>query len=227
MKVIIVEDDPMVADINKKYLEKMINVQVIATFRNARDAMIYLQNTKVDLIILDFYMPEMSGLEFLYNLRKEKNDVDVIMVTAANDLASIQSAITLGILDYLVKPFEYDRFERAIKKFQMKRKLLDRNGEFSQEDIDCLIKLQESSPATLQKNHEKGIQEATLWTLYECIKKVYPRTATCGELAEISHLSKVTVRRYMNYLVENDQAESIIDYETGGRPSVQYKFKKN
>lgn len=226
-KVIIVEDDPMVADINKKYLEKMLDIQVEATFRNAKDALIYLQNSKVDLILLDCYMPNMSGLELLYVLRNKKIDVDVIMVTAANDIENIQTAITLGILDYLVKPFEYERFESAIKKFLTKRKMLERNKEFSQEVIDRLLILQEAVPSRFPKIYEKGIQEATLSLLYESIKKIYPNTATCGELSEIAHVSKVTVRRYMNYLVENNQAESVIDYETGGRPSIQYKFKNN
>ena len=226
MRVIIVEDDPMVASINKRYLEKMSDVKVTAVFRNARDAMAYLQEHTADLILLDYFMSELSGLEFLYQLRKEKNPIDVIMVTAANDLASIQTAITLGIVDYLVKPFEYERFEAAMRKFKMKRKLLKKSKEFSQEDIDTLIRLEETAPAGNAKPYEKGIQEATLCMLRDCIKKTYPRTATCGELAEKSNLSKVTVRRYMNYLVENNQAESIIDYETGGRPSVLYKYKK-
>ncbi|MGN1230844.1 MAG: response regulator [Anaerotignum sp.] len=226
-RVIIVEDDPMVASINKKYLEKMSDVQVVGVFRNAKAAAEFLRQAKADLILLDYYMPEMSGLEFLHSLRKEKNEIDVIMVTAANDLSSIQSAITLGILDYLVKPFEYERFEAAIRKFQMKHKLLERNREFSQAEIDDLIHLQEPSATSgCPKIYEKGIQEATLKILTDCIRKAYPQTATCGELAEKTHLSKVTVRRYMNYMVENNQAESIIDYETGGRPSVQYKYKK-
>lgn len=224
IRVIIVEDDPMVASINKKYLEKMADVAVVGVFRSAKSAAAFLKKASADLILLDYYMPEMSGLDFLHQLRKEKNEIDVIMVTAANDLASIQSAITLGILDYLVKPFEYERFEAAIRKFQAKHKMLSKNREFSQAEIDDLIHLQETSAA--QKVYEKGIQEATLKTLTDCIKSIYPGTATCGELAEQSHLSKVTVRRYMNYMVENNHAESIIDYETGGRPSVQYKYKK-
>lgn len=227
IRVMIVEDDPMVAAINKKYLEKMPEIKVIAVFRNAMDAMSFLEKDTVDLILLDLYMPQISGLEFLHYLRKEKNNIDVIMVTAANDQESIQSAITLGIVDYLVKPFEFERFEKAIKKVQMRYDIFKKNKELSQEQIDQLIRLGEAASSEPQKVYEKGIQEATLSVLRDCIRNMYPKTATCGELAEVTHLSKVTVRRYMNYLVEKNQAESNIDYETGGRPSVLYRYKMN
>lgn len=221
-KVIIIEDDPMVAAINKQYLERTAEMNVVATFHNGKDAWDFMQQKKIDLIILDLYMPEMTGLEFLSLIRQNKLGADVIMVTAANNLESIQEAMNLGILDYLVKPFEYERFHLAIEKYLMKHKLMDSNLTFSQKDIDSLVALQQTKPSA-PREFQKGIQEATLRTLLDSLKKASPAPMTSEELAQTTKLSKVTVRRYMNYLIENNQAASEIDYKTGGRPSVLYR----
>ena len=108
-KAMIIEDDPMVAAINKQYLEKSKDMNVVATFQNGRDALDFLQQKQIDLIILDLFLPEMTGLEFLHRIREQNWNVEVIMVTAANNINSIQEAMHLGILDYLVKPFEIGR----------------------------------------------------------------------------------------------------------------------
>ncbi|MDD2978523.1 MAG: response regulator [Hespellia sp.] len=222
-KVIIIEDDPMVAAINKQYLEKSPGMNVVATFHNGKDAWDFLQQKKIDLILLDLFMPEMTGLEFLSLIRQHKRDIDVIMVTAANNMEAVKEAMLLGILDYLVKPFEYERFRLAIEKYQMKHKLLDSSVVFTQEDVDSLVSLSRAKESSVPKEYQKGIQEATLRTLLECLQKALPSSLTSEELARETNLSKVTVRRYMNYLIESNRALSEIDYKTGGRPRIHYK----
>ena len=222
-KAMIIEDDPMVAAINKQYLEKSKDMNVVATFQNGRDALDFLQQKQIDLIILDLFLPEMTGLEFLHRIREQNWNVEVIMVTAANNINSIQEAMHLGILDYLVKPFEYERFHLAIEKYEMKQRLLHSNVAFDQADIDSLVTLNQEKAPTEPPEYQKGIQEATLRTLLKCLKEANSDSLTCEELAKQTGLSKVTVRRYMNYLIERDQASSEIDYRTGGRPSIHYK----
>ena len=104
-KVLIVEDDPMVAMINEQYVKKNKNFELVGKCSDGLSALEFLEHNEVDLIVLDVYMPHMDGFETLRRIRNKQIAVEVIMVTAANDRCSVEEALHLGIVDYLVKPF--------------------------------------------------------------------------------------------------------------------------
>lgn len=116
-RTVIIEDDAVITQLNKRYVEKDSRFQVVRTFSAAHPALFWLRSNPVDLIILDVYMPQMSGLELLRALRAEGVDADVIMVTSANDAATIEAFMRLGVADYLIKPFGYERFQLALRTF--------------------------------------------------------------------------------------------------------------
>ena len=103
--VVIIEDDPMITRLNRRYVEQDSRFAVLQTFSAAHPALFWLQRNPIDLIILDVYMPQMSGTELLMQLRAKGVDADVIMVTSANDAKTVNDAVRLGAVDYLVKPF--------------------------------------------------------------------------------------------------------------------------
>ena len=105
-RTVIIEDDAVITQLNKRYVEKDSRFQVVRTFSAAHPALFWLRSNPVDLIILDVYMPQMSGLELLRALRAEGVDADVIMVTSANDAATIEAFMRLGVADYLIKPLD-------------------------------------------------------------------------------------------------------------------------
>lgn len=222
IKTVIIEDDLMVASINNQFALKTPGVQVVATFHNGKDALAFLKETKVDLLLLDLYMPEFSGLELLTELRRQNQDVDVIMITAANDVAHVKEALHLGIVDYLVKPFRYERFAEAMDKFLVRRKVMKSGMDFTQEDIDQLVNIQPPSSRSKEMEMQKGIQRKTLEIIRSCLTTHDSEYLTSEQIAEETGLSKVTVRRYMNFLIEQNEASSQVDYSTGGRPRVEY-----
>ena len=226
IEAIIVEDDPMVAQINKKYMESFQQIKIRAVFRNGAEALEYIREKNPRLIILDMYMPKMTGMELLRIIRAENIKSDVIMVTAANEVEKVDESLRLGIVDYLVKPFEYDRFRKAVTKFLKKANILDQGSTLSQETVDKLINTVESDgdePNVLKK----GIQQLTLNHISSCITVNPHESFTCEDLAVKVKLSKVTVRRYLNYLIEQDKLESAVDYGTGGRPSLVYRLRNS
>lgn len=225
LKTVIVEDDRMVAAINAQYAERTSGVQVVATFHNGRDALAFLEQTEVDLLLLDLYMPEFSGVELLTELRRRGSNVDVIFITAANDAPHIQEALQLGAIDYLIKPFRYERFEEALDKVVMRRKVMDSGLEFTQSDIDDMIRMRRPNPESRTAELEKGIQRQTLEKIRENLRKSAPKYRTTEQIAADTVLSKVTVRRYLNYLIGTGEAQSRVDYSTGGRPCVEYRAK--
>lgn len=223
IKTVIVEDDLMVASINQQFALKTPGVNVIATFHNGKDALAFLNKTKVDLLLLDFYMPEITGLELLAKLRNEGNDVDVIMITAANDAVHINEALHLGIVDYLVKPFKYERFSEAMDKYMLRKTVMKKGMKFTQKDIDQLIHLQKPSKQSKEMDLQKGLQHQTLDKIRNSLSNHENEYLTSEQIASETELSKVTVRRYMNYLIEQSEITSVVDYSTGGRPSILYK----
>lgn len=138
-KVLIIEDDPMVAMINGQYVSKNPLFTVSASFRNGQEALDFLETNSVDLIVLDVFMPYMDGIETLKKIRERKISSEVIMVTAANDSATIEQTMHLGVIDYLIKPFAYERFQVALEKFVSQQKILKSGDVLDQSLIDNMI----------------------------------------------------------------------------------------
>ena len=220
-KVLIVEDDPMVSMINEQYVNRNKAFRVAGTCKDGKSALAYLENNDVDLIVLDVYMPLMDGFETLRQIRKNKKSVDIIMVTAANDRASLEEALHLGVVDYLVKPFTYDRFRIALDKYVSQVAALKDLDTLNQKNIDFII---ENAYKKSEELYPKGIQEKTLQTILDEMKKNPSKWMTGDEIAERIGLTGVTVRRYLNHLTEKGILFSEIDYETGGRPCMRYKL---
>lgn len=219
--VLIVEDDPMVAMINEQYIARNSNFHVIDICGDGQKAIDLLERTKVDLVVMDVYMPVVNGLEAMRALRNKQIDADFIMVTAANDRETLEEALRLGVIDYLVKPFTFDRFQKALDKFLLQRQAFHEVDSLNQKTIDSIITTQRHSAAP-----PKGVQIKTLNLLYETLKNTQGAWLTGEEIAQISGLTSVTVRRYMNYLAETGKINCEINYETGGRPCMKYKSKE-
>ncbi len=118
IKVLIVEDDPMVAALNKQYVEQMDGFTLSGTAANTDEAIGHMAQIKIDLILLDVYMPGLNGIDFLRQIREQNEDVDVILITAASEMEQIQQSLRLGAIDYLIKPFEFDRFQEALTRYK-------------------------------------------------------------------------------------------------------------
>lgn len=220
-KVLIVEDDPMVAMINEQYVSRNKSFSVIGKCKDGKSALEFLAEQEADLIILDVFMPYADGFETLRQIRKNKTSVDVIMVTAANDKESLEEALHLGVVDYLVKPFTFERFQIALDKYVAQVDALKDLGVLNQKNIDFII---DNSRKRNEELHPKGIQEKTLQLILEHLREHNEEWLTGDEIAEKTGLTGVTVRRYMNYLAESGTVLGEMNYETGGRPCMRYQI---
>ena len=222
-RVLIVEDDPMVAMINEQYVNRNKQFSVVGKCKDGTSALGFLDKQEVDLIILDVFMPYQDGFETLRQIRKNKTSVDVIMVTAANDKESLEEALHLGVVDYLVKPFTFERFRIALDKYVAHTAALNGLDTLNQKNIDFII---ENSHKKSDELYPKGIQEKTMQIILDEMRKNPSRWTTGAEISERIGLTGVTVRRYLNYLTEKGILLSEIDYETGGRPCMMYRLSK-
>ena len=225
-KVIIIEDDPMVASINKQYVELTPSFQVEGIFKSGITALQYLKDSDVDLIILDYYTPLMNGDEFIDQLHAAGKIPSIIMVTSANDAETVHKLISRGVIDYLVKPFEYERFKAALKRFAIRQGELEASvSDLRQTQIDRFFSGTDTSAKEAPLT--KGLNRQTLSMIRTFLIENPDSVWSSEQISEQIHRSRITARRYLNYLVEIGELVSTIDYQTGGRPSIKYRYVKN
>ena len=224
IRVIIVEDDPMVSQLNAQYLSQFPQLRVEAVFSNGRDALEYLKTHEIQLAVVDVYMPMLNGLELLRSIRSSGIQTGIIMITAATEMSVVEEALRLGIEDYIIKPFAFSRLQEAVQKYLGRMSLVKSSKRADQAVVDKLL----SSDFSLEdrsRDLRKGLNGKTLRSIENLLREERDQAHTCESISQSSGLSKVTVRNYLNYLIETGQLESSIDYGTGGRPRVLYKLK--
>lgn len=113
MKILVVEDEKDLNKIITKYLKKS-NYSVDSAY-NGEEALDYINVGEYDVIILDIMMPKMNGYDFIKRIRRDKNNVAVLMLTAKDSLEDKVKGLDLGADDYLVKPFEFDELLARIR----------------------------------------------------------------------------------------------------------------
>lgn len=221
--VLIVEDDPMVSMINEQYVLKNSDFTIAGTCRNGQEAIDFLKTQTADLILLDVFMPIMNGTETLKKIRDMNISSEVIMITAANDTSTIEETMHLGVLDYLIKPFAYERFNVSLQKFKTKMQILNGNDVVNQNSLDSLIANNTQISVTENSTSlPKGIQKNTLEHVNQYFQKD-PGWHTVDMISEALGISVVTIRNYLNFLVKEQIIKEDINYNTGGRPSMIYK----
>ncbi|MDR2422118.1 MAG: response regulator [Deltaproteobacteria bacterium] len=223
LKVIVIEDDPMVAQINRVYLGRLPKVSVEATLPNGREALKWLKGHQADLAVLDVYMPDLNGLEFLRLARSQGIKIDALMVTAANDPSLVEELLRLGVVDYLVKPFTEARFIEAMVNYMAKKETLNCVGGLYHARIDRLLG---GVVEGLAPELSKGLQPATWNLILDSLAQGHGQYMNCEDVAARVELSKVTIRRYLKNMAAAKLLDCRVDYETGGRPSVRYRVKR-
>ncbi|UOE95222.1 response regulator [Alkalihalobacillus sp. LMS39] len=217
INVLIVEDDPMVVEVNSGFLEKLPSFRLCGTATTAKEAHEKINDLKPNLILLDMYLPDGFGLEVIKSIRDQEMKCDVIMITAARDTETVHEVFRLGAIDYLVKPFRFERFKSAMEVYLKMWKKLNHSSTLNQADIDA-FKLTTQADTYLPK----GLSENTLrQVLLKLVEQNEPVTAE--QLASILGMARVTVRRYLEYLEKTEKVQVEIQYGSVGRPSHYYR----
>ncbi|MFC0560588.1 response regulator [Halalkalibacter alkalisediminis] len=223
IKVLILDDDPMVAEFNKRYLNEVEGYELAAMAKSFTEAMEVIKTVDIDLLLLDIYMAGKNGLELLQHIRtKNKWKIDVILVTAADDVDSIQTALRYGAVDYIIKPFEFERFNQALTTYREKYHLLNKQNSFNQAELDRKILHQnESKHASLPK----GLTPNTLKVIVDAILEKRDEPFSTDEIAERVQVSRVSVRKYIKFLKEMGVLGERMTYGAIGRPVYLYVNK--
>ena len=222
VRVLVVEDEPLLAEAHAAYTERVDGFAVAAVVHTAQRALAALRTHPVDLILLDLHLPDMNGLELCRSLRAAGIGTDVLVVTSARDLAVVRSAVSLGVTHYLLKPFTFATFrEKLLGYARYRSQMLGAEPVAAQHEIDrAFAALRGSSPDALPKGLDQGTLDLVLGVLRAA------DTATglsATEVAARMGASRVTARRYLEHLAEAGQVARSPRYGGPGRPEVEYR----
>jgi len=225
IRILIVEDDPMVASLNSRLIQTMADFTVAGIANDAKEALELLQKGNVDLMLLDIYMPGMNGLEMLAKVRDLRCPVDVLVVSAARDSNSIQLALRNGAVDYLIKPFDFERLRHALQSYGQRSNLLQNHEKLTQQDLDNRILSKD--PAEIEAGQlPKGLDRHTLAMINSYLQEL-TAPFTTDELSRQVGISRVSVRKYLDYFCDIGHLSKEASYGAVGRPVFRYSKNSN
>ncbi|MGV9564135.1 response regulator [Streptomyces sp. NPDC003480] len=228
IRILVVDDDFRVGQIHSEYVHRVEGFQVVGEAATVAEALAAVRSLQPDLMLLDVFLPDGSGLDILRQLSQDQGDArpDALMITADHDITSVRAAMKLGAIGYLVKPFgSADLAERLIAY----RQLRDRVAAFSrtttadQADVDALFSA--ARPPAVPRVPAKGHSAPTLTAIHQALRSA--RTAlSAAEAAEATGVSRATAQRYLSYLVKEGTVRLELRYGTNGRPEHRYRIAR-
>ncbi|GIH25964.1 transcriptional regulatory protein [Acrocarpospora phusangensis] len=221
ISVLVVEDEEITAEANRVYVERVPGFQVAGVVRSGGEALRFLRRQSVDLILLDLYLPDLHGLEVCRAIRGAGILCDVMVITSARDLSVVRSAVSVGVTQYLLKPFTFAALADKLRQYARFRSSVDASGTASgQGEVDDAFAALRG-PA--RSHLPKGLTQPTLEAVVAEL-----RTAAEGlsaqSVATSLGVSRVTARRYLEHLTETGIAGRVPQYGGLGRPELLYRL---
>ncbi|MFJ2092330.1 response regulator [Streptomyces sp. NPDC087901] len=218
IQVLVVEDDPVAADAHQLYVDRVPGFSVAAVAHTRAEAVRALDRVPVDLLLLDLYLPDGHGLQLLRALRAAGHAADVIAVTSARDLAVVREGVSLGVVQYVLKPFTFATLrDRLVRYAEFRSTAGEASG---QDEVDrALATLRTPQPARLPKGLSSPTLEAVTGVL-----RAAPDGVTAAAAGLELGISRITARRYLEHLVTAGRAVRSPQYGQIGRPELHYRW---
>jgi response regulator of citrate/malate metabolism len=221
IRTLVVEDDALVAEVHASYVERVPGFAVAGVAHRATEALELLASRPVDLVLLDFHLPDIKGLDMLRALHaRSAVPIDVIAVTAARDPETIRQAIAHGVSQYLVKPFAFATFADKLERYARYRAQVDDTAEPDQAEVDALIGTLRGPTA---RSLPKGLNATTLDNVRDAVREAQT-PLTASEVGGRCGLSRVTARRYLEHLAVEGVVTLSMRYGGTGRPEHLYDW---
>jgi len=230
LNVLLIEDDPMVREVNRQFIEKVAGFAVIGQASNGVDGINKIRSLQPDLVFMDIFMPEQDGITSLRKIRELNIAVDVITVTAANDMETVKQVLHLGVFDYIMKPFSFERVQGTLENYKRFKQQIQTERGLTQGELDQLFhyhngykKVEPVQEGKSEKSLPKGFNRATMEKVVQYLQTV--DGASAEDVASGVGIARVTARRYLDYLEKQQEITMDVHYGGIGRP-INYYFSK-
>ncbi|HVS48747.1 MAG TPA: response regulator [Candidatus Dormibacteraeota bacterium] len=221
IRTLIVDDDYRVANLHCEYVQRVTGFEVAGRVHTGAKALEAVDQLRPDLVLLDIYLPDISGLEVLQQLREDDHPpVDVISITAAREVESLRAAMRGGVVHYLIKPFLFATFEEKLRSYAAAHDRMTRLGHAEQGDVDRIFGALRSGR---NEPLPKGLSEATLDLIVQTLSQSQSGLAAAS-VADAAGVSRVTARRYLDHLCQLGKVELTMRYGGPGRPEHRYRL---
>lgn len=212
----------MAGEAHELYVGRIAGFEVAGRVRTGQAALRWLESSPVDLVLLDLRLPDMDGLQVSRALRTGGRGADVIAVTSARDLKIVRDSVASGVVQYLLKPFTFATMRDKLESYARFRAELRGEGEASgQGDIDRAFS---ALRGVDRSSLPKGMGEETLEVVVSALRE-RSGGASAASIAEAAGVSRVTARRYLEYLVSHGMAVRTPHYGGIGRPEMMYSWQ--
>ncbi|MET7283388.1 response regulator [Kribbella sp. NPDC005582] len=218
IKVLVVEDDFMVARIHRGFVDRVDGFEVVGTANSGEQALTAIRELRPDLVLLDLYLPDTFGIDLIAQLRSAQPDCDILVITAAREADAVRGAVRQGVVNYLLKPFGFEDLRARLQQYARQRASVPQQVT-SQADVDRVL-----TPSRPAGNRlPKGLSQETADLVSTALKAA--DTLSAAECAEQVGLSRVSARRYLEFFCTRDQAIVALRYGTTGRPERRYRWR--
>ncbi|WP_286239194.1 response regulator [Neptuniibacter halophilus] len=225
VRVVIAEDDQQIAEIQKRFLERIDGFELVGVAHGLQDAEDLVDIMQPELLLLDIQFPTGTGLDLLRKIRSGSRRVDVILITAAKEVDTLREALHGGVFDYILKPLVFDRLRETLENYQSHLQKLRAMESLAQSDVDTLLprssgQTQPVQPVTDQRL-PKGVDALTLDKVRQVVL-TESGALSAEAVGERIGASRTTARRYLEYLVSTDELGTEVNYGSVGRPERRY-----
>lgn len=223
----IIEDDFRVAKIHADYVHNIKGFIVTENLRTGKETIEKLKTTSSlpEIVLTDLYIPDVEGSSLVSHIRHLYPSIKIIVISAATEISLIKDILDLGISDYLIKPFEEQRLQRAFQKYLQEHHLFQNSKNVTQKDLDSLFYRESSNKIIDEETFVKGIDLHTLQIVKSIFKDLKTQEVTASQLSDLIGSSRSTARRYLEYLVGEQFLQTKLIYGTVGRPERKYVYR--
>ncbi|MFD9126850.1 response regulator [Kitasatospora sp. NPDC059571] len=224
IRTLVVDDDFRVNAIHRAYVGRIPGYEVVGRADSVSTALKAARALVPDLLLLDVYLPDGSGLDVLRRLLTDDTGdrPDALMITAARDVGTVRSAMKLGATGYLVKPFGFAALEERLAAYRELRDrvaALDPAAENGQAEVDALFTAARPAASTAPA---KGHSAPTLALVLAAVR-AKGCDMSAAQVAEQTGISRATAQRYLSYLAKEGRIRLELRYGTTGRPEHRYR----
>jgi response regulator of citrate/malate metabolism len=222
-RVLVVDDDFMVARVHRAFVEAVPGFEVVAVAHTGQAALAAVRAHRPQLVLLDIHLPDVNGLQLLPALRREHEDLDVVVISAAREAETVRRALRGGIVHYLLKPFSADDLRSTLLHYQQTYSGLQAARETRQQDVDRVFTHARAAGPSTSTRLPKKLSEQTAALVERALREADP-DLSASECAEAVGLARVSVRRYLEHFVDTGRARVSLRYGGVGRPERRYAW---